>query len=75
MQPARAFHLRGFGPFELVERGACRFQMPFGQMQVNGRGFEVGVTEEQLHRGQIGSPFQQVSRETVGGVNAAVRLW
>jgi hypothetical protein len=39
----------GAGQFEFVERRACGFQMALGEMKVNGSGFEVGVTEQQLY--------------------------
>ncbi len=37
--------------------------MPLGQMQIDRRVIETGVSEEQLDRVQVGSGFQQVSRK------------
>jgi hypothetical protein len=35
----------------------------FGDVQITGRGLEVGVTEQELNRAQVGAVIQQVSRK------------
>jgi hypothetical protein len=39
--------------------------MPAGQMQIDGRLFEVTVTEQQLDGAQVSARFQQMGRETM----------
>ena len=59
------FHLVQVRQFRVVERGAGCPEMALGEMQVNGGGLEVGVPEQCLHGGQIGSPLQKMCGETV----------
>jgi hypothetical protein len=49
MQLAGPFHLIQAREFDFVERRARGFQMTLGEMQIDRSGFEVGVTEQQLH--------------------------
>ena len=73
-----AFGSASLGPGWRVRRcrAACRpLQMTFGEMQVDGGGFEVGVAEQQLHGGQVGSAFQQVSGEAMPKQGGGARLW
>jgi hypothetical protein len=44
----------------LLQTGA---QMTLGQMQIDRRVIEAGVSEEQLDGAQVGSRFQQMSRK------------
>ena len=39
--------------------------MPLGQMQVDGRYFEVSMAEQYLNGAQIGAGFEQVCGEAV----------
>jgi hypothetical protein len=65
MQFARSLHLPRAGQLEFIERCACRFQMALREMKVNGCGFEVSVTEQQLYRGQVSASFHQMSSKAV----------
>jgi hypothetical protein len=51
MQLAGSLHSLRTGQLEFVERRAGGFQMTLGEMKVNGSGFKVGVTEQELHCG------------------------
>jgi hypothetical protein len=49
--------------------------MPLGQMQVNGRYFEIAMAKQDLNGAQVRSGFKKVGRETVAqrvGMNAPV---
>ena len=58
-----------------VDGRAGRFQMTFGKMQVNGGRFQVGVTEQQLHCGQVRSVLPVSASRNYGAVNGDERLW
>ena len=49
----------------MVQRRAGRAEMSLGQMQVDGSGFEVGMAQQRLQCGQIGSAFQMMRGEAV----------
>jgi hypothetical protein len=49
--------------------------MPLGQMQVDGRYFEVAMTEQYLDGAQVGAGFEKVCGEAMSqsvGMNAPV---
>jgi hypothetical protein len=39
--------------------------MPLGQMQIDGRYFEVAMAEQYLNRAQVGAGFKQMCGETM----------
>jgi acetyl-CoA carboxylase alpha subunit len=70
MQFPRTLDLVRAGEFDLVERRACRFDMPFGKMQIDGSGLEVGMAEQRLQGRQVGACFQQMSSVAVPTIPA-----
>ena len=49
--------------------------MPLGQMQIDGRYFEVAMAEQDLDGAQVGAGFKKMGRETMAqsvGMNAPV---
>ena len=49
-------------------RRAGRFDVPLGQVQVDGGGLEVGVAEQCLNGRQVRAGFQQVGGEAVAAM-------
>src|ERR1035437_1491866 len=50
---------------ECIERAGGRAQMPLGQMQIDGRYFEVSMAEQYLDGAQVGAGFKQVCGEAM----------
>jgi hypothetical protein len=44
--------------------------MPLGQMQIDGRYFEVAMAEQDLNGAQVGAGFKKMSRETMAAIPA-----
>ena len=47
---------------QLLERVRRRLEMPSREVQVHRRVREIGMTEQQLNRPQVGTRFEQVRR-------------
>ena len=54
---------------------ATALQVLAGQMQIDGRVPDVGVTEQLLDGGEIGAGFQQVGGDSCGAGYADERAW
>ena len=65
MQFPRTLHLIETGQLGVIDGCACGSEVPLGQVQVDGSGFEVSMPQQCLHGRQIGSSFHQMSGETV----------
>jgi hypothetical protein len=50
---------------ERIERAGGRAEMPLRQMQIDGRYFEVAMTEQYLDSAQVGAGFKQMCGEAV----------
>jgi len=50
---------------ECIERAGGRAQVPLGQMQIDGRYFEVAMTEQDLDGAQIGAGFKKMCGEAM----------
>jgi hypothetical protein len=62
---AGTFHLIRAGAFGVIERRACGLQMALGEVKINRGGFDVRMSEQCLHGGQISAPFHQMGGEAV----------
>src|ERR1035437_9715642 len=50
---------------ECIERAGGRAQMPLGQMQIDGRYFEVSMAEQYLDGAQVSAGFEKVCGEAM----------
>ena len=50
---------------ERIERAGGCAEMPLGQMQIDGRYFEVAMTEQDLDRAQVGAGFKKMCGEAM----------
>ena len=57
--------------FERIQRTGCGANRHVGDLQLTRRGFQVGVTEQDLNGTKIGSSFQQVRGK---GVSQGMRM-
>ena len=55
---------------EGIERAGGRAEMPLGQMQIDGRHFEVAMAEQYLDGAQVGAGFKKMGRETMAAIPA-----
>ena len=53
---------------ECIERAGGCAEMPLGQMQVDGRYFEVSMAEQDLNRAQVGAGFEKVCGEAMSPI-------
>src|SRR5580658_814674 len=60
---------------QCIKRAGGGAEMPLGQMQIDGRYFEVAMAEQDLDGAQVGAGFKKMGRETMAqsvGMNAPV---
>jgi len=50
---------------ECIERAGGCAEMPLGQMQIDGRNFEVAMSEQYLDGAQVGAGFEKVCGKAV----------
>ena len=50
---------------EGIERAGGCAEMPLGKMQIDGRYFEVAMTEQDLDRAQVGAGFKKMCGEAM----------
>jgi hypothetical protein len=55
---------------EGIERAGGRAEMPLGQMQIDGRYFEVAMPKQDLDGAQVGAGFKKMGRETMAAIPA-----
>jgi hypothetical protein len=50
---------------QCIERAGGRAEMPLGQMQIDGRYFEVAMAEQYLDGAQVRADFEKVCGEAM----------
>ena len=65
LQPPRTLDTVDTAKLQAIERVGNRLQMSVGQMQVEQRVFQAGVSEQDLNGAQVGSGVQQMGGATV----------
>jgi hypothetical protein len=53
---------------EGIERAGGRAEMPLGQMQIDGRHFEVAMAEQYLDGAQVGAGLKKVCGEAMAAI-------